>query len=346
MSCKISLIIPVYNVEKYLRQCLESVAAQTFKDFEAIIIDNNSPDNSAQIIREFVEKYPHFKTYKLIGGGIGGARNEGLKHACGEYIVFLDSDDWLDSTILEKLYKAAAENQADIAGCTFYRTDVLGKIKERSHAAGKKPFVLDAEKDGQLQMLKVGLSVGQAWCKAIKRDIIASNRLLFPENTPYEDVAFVAVCFALANKYVYVNEPLLYYRHVSTSISNTKSELAPKSLFNNFAAMRKILEEKGLYKEDLAEEWEYRYLHMTIGGEGAGNGGLKNLSKARLEEFFALSKDFYLNMPADFFKKRNMLFRLKFNCFKMALRHNWYSLHKYTRLPINILSAIYGVFAK
>lgn len=346
MSYKISIIIPVYNVEKYLRQCLQSVSEQTFKDFEAIIIDNNSPDNSAAIIQEFVDKHPNFKTFKKIGGGLGGARNEGIKHATGEYLVFLDSDDWITPDALQSLYNAVSNDNADIAACPHYKATAYGtKLNKNSHRK-KHSFIIDTQKDGAVEMLKEGISNGCAWGKIFKRDIITSNSILFPENTPYEDVAFIAVCFLLAKRYIYVNKPLWFYRYVSTSISNTKSEMAPKSLFNNFSMMRDFLKSRGLYHGDIAEEFEYRYLHMTIGGEQAGNGGLKKLSRPRLKEFFELSRDFYLNMPEDFFKKRNIIFKIKYKCFKIALKYNIYTLHKYTRFPINLISIIYGVFKK
>ena len=345
LDIKVSVIIPVYNVEKYLRQCLESVAAQTYKNLEVIIIDNNSPDNSAQIIKEFVEKYPSFSTYKLIGGGLGGARNEGIKHAAGQYLVFLDSDDYIKPNTIEELARTAVKYNADMAGCLADRVDIKGNlIKSGDDPA--KDFIIDTQKDGKKKILQIVGNMACACLKIIKRNIITDNNIFFPENTPYEDVAFISTCAVLSNKYVQIPLSLWNYRYVPSSISNTKSQLGPKSHFNNFAAMRNFLKHKNLYKGALAEEWEYRLLQMIIGGEQEGNGGLKRLSQERVKEFFNISKDFYLNLPKDLFKNRNFIFRLKFRLFIFALKHNLYNMHKYTRVLINIFTPVYKLFYK
>ena len=340
---KVSLIIPVYNVEKYLRQCLESVAVQTFKDIEVIIIDNNSPDNSAAIIKEYVEKYPNFKTYKLIGGGLGGARNEGIRHATGEYVVFLDSDDYIKPNTIEELVKAVQTNSADMAGGLADDVDINGKVL-RSGENPKENFIIDNKKDGPVKMLQIVGNIACAWRKIIRRSIIADNNIFFPENVPFEDVAFISTCAILSNKYVQIPLSLWNYRYVPTSISNTKGELGPKSHFNNFAAMRKFLKQKGIYKDALAEEWEYTLLKMIIGGESQGNGGLKKLSEERVKEFFTVSRDFYITLPKDFFKNRNLVFKLKFKLFVFALSHNFYNMHKYTRPLINTFANVYLPF--
>lgn len=342
---KVSLIIPVYNVEKYIRQCLESVAAQTFKDIEVVIVDNNSPDNSIQIIREFTEKYANFKVYKRIGGGLGGARNEGIKHATGEYLVFLDSDDYIKPNAIEQLVHAAEENGADMAGCLTDLVDTQGRLVKPGFDS-KMDFIIDAQKDGKKKILQTVGNMACAWSKIIKKRIIADNHIFFPEDVPYEDVAFISTCALLSNKYVQIPSSLWNYRYVPTSISNTKSELGPKSHFNNFAVMRAFLSEKGLYTAEIAEEFEYGLLRMIIGGEDAGNGGLKRLSKDRIREFFKLSKDFYLNLPAVFFKNRNLVFRLKFKFFTFALKHNFYNLHKYTRVFFNIFQPLHRFYTK
>ena len=337
---KVSLIIPVYNVEKYIRQCLESVAAQTFKDIEVIVIDNNSPDNSAQIIKEFTKKYSNFKMYKRIGGGLGGARNEGIKHSSGEYLVFLDSDDYIKPNAIEELVKAVDENAADMAGCLTDLVDTQGRLV-KSGFDNKMDFIIDAQKDGKKKMLQIVGNMACAWRKIIKRSVIVNNNIFFPENVPYEDVAFISTCAVLSNKYVQIPLSLWNYRYVPTSISNTKSELGPKSHFNNFDIMRTFLKEKGLYSSEIADEFEYRLLKMIIGGEEAGNGGLKKLSKDRIKEFFCLARGFYLNLPQDFFKNRNLVFRLKFKFFTFALKHNFYNMHKYTRIFFNVFQPVY-----
>ena len=102
---KISVIIPVYNVEEYLPVCLDSVLAQTFSDFEAVCVNDGSPDNSAAILEKYAKKDARIKVVSRPNGGLSAARNTGLENACGEYIYFLDSDDYIHPQLLEILYK-------------------------------------------------------------------------------------------------------------------------------------------------------------------------------------------------------------------------------------------------
>ena len=92
----ISIIVPIYNVEKYLRQCLESISEQTYKNFECLLINDGSPDNSAEICREYVEKDARFRYFEKENGGLASARNLGIKYSKGKYISFIDSDDWVE----------------------------------------------------------------------------------------------------------------------------------------------------------------------------------------------------------------------------------------------------------
>ena len=100
----ISIIVPIYNVEKYLRQCLDSIMNQTYQNFECLLINDGSPDNSANICREYVDKDSRFKYFEKENGGVSSARNLGIEYSKGEYITFIDSDDWVDSDYLELLY--------------------------------------------------------------------------------------------------------------------------------------------------------------------------------------------------------------------------------------------------
>lgn len=337
---QISIIVPVYNAEKYLRQCLDSIAAQTFKDIEALLINNNSPDGCANIIAEYTAKYPNFKTFFLKGGAAGGARNEGLKHAQGRYIIFLDSDDFITQDMCQKLYDAITNNNADIAGCEHYFVKEDGSCPCPNKSAKSPSFVLDRAKDGPARMLEVGGNLGWPWGKIFNAQFLNDNNIRFPENVPCEDVAFISACFVLAKAYVQTRDLLWYYRYVPTSLSNTKGRTAPKNFFNNFALMRQLLKEKGVYPQ-IAPEWEYRLLTMLCGGEGVGNGGLKNLNRLELVEFFALAKPFYLSLPKNLFKDKNALFKFKYFLFKTALQYNLYSLPKLSRLPVNIFASVY-----
>ena len=125
---KISVIIPVYNVEEYLERCLNSVVNQTFKDLEIICVNDGSTDSSGEILQKFARKDARIKIIKRPNGGLSAARNTGLEVMSGEYFAFLDSDDWIDLNFYEKLYEKAKEFDADIAMADFIRK---GKNKHK-----------------------------------------------------------------------------------------------------------------------------------------------------------------------------------------------------------------------
>ena len=115
----ISIKVPIYNVENYLRQCLDSIVSQTYQNFECLLINDGSSDNSADICREYIEKDSRFRYFEKENVGVSSARNLGIERSKGQYITFIDSDDWVDSEYLEVLYRALIEEKADIAITTY-----------------------------------------------------------------------------------------------------------------------------------------------------------------------------------------------------------------------------------
>ena len=120
----ISIIVPIYNVENYLRYCLDSIVSQTYQNFECLLINDGSPDNSADICREYVSKDFRFKYFEKENSGVSAARNLGIEQSVGEYITFIDPDDWVESDYLEVLYRALLEEQADISISTYKQFNV------------------------------------------------------------------------------------------------------------------------------------------------------------------------------------------------------------------------------
>lgn len=129
---KISIIVPVYNVEKYIGRCLDSLLVQTFADFEVICIDDGSPDGSGKICEEYVKRDSRIKVHHIENGGVSNARNYALSEAAGEWYAFVDADDWVEPDYLETLYEKATENDCDIAACSFQRNNIftMGYNKE------------------------------------------------------------------------------------------------------------------------------------------------------------------------------------------------------------------------
>lgn len=343
MTAKISVIIPVYNSEKHLRQALQSAADQTFKDIEVLCVDNASKDGSPEIIKEFSARYPNFHYLYKEGGMAGGARNEGLNHAKGKYILFFDSDDILKPDACEILYKKAEEEKAELATASFRRINELGK-KISDYKAKDIPPVLSRPPATRANFLFIGAGIiGRPWGSLIKRSLIEDNNLRFPEGRSAEDVPFMGALFALANKFIFIEEPLILYRDTNNSLTKINKNTSAIIDYENYIPIRTFLKSKGIYPE-VAQELEYILLKQIIGGESVGNGRLKQSDEIRTKEFFERSKDFYLNLPSDMFKERNFIFKVKFALFKFALRHNLYFLPRLARIITNPLIFFYRIF--
>ena len=183
-----SIIVPVYRVEQYLHQCIESVLAQTFKDYELILIDDGSPDNSPQICDEYRAEHAQIRVIHQKNKGLSAARNKGMMLAEGKYVMFLDSDDfWDDIYALDHLYKNLYDSKIDILimnSKKFYQN--INKYSAEKHHYQK------VKKYGMRQLLERNLYVACAWDKIIKREFLRTNKLKFVEGQLSEDVEWCA----------------------------------------------------------------------------------------------------------------------------------------------------------
>jgi len=201
MKVRVSVIVPVYNMEKYLSKCLDSLVNQTFEDIEIILINDGSTDNSENIIKEYLERYSKKIVYiKKENEGQGVARNLGIDKARGEYITFVDSDDYVDVTMIEKLYSSIIKEKADISVSR-------GLIEVRSDNLLINDFIFNNEESVKRYILN---NFGPV-AKLIKKDIIINNQLYFPSLRAYEDIAVVPLWGLFANGISFVEEPLYYY---------------------------------------------------------------------------------------------------------------------------------------
>ena len=204
---KVSVIMPIYNVDKYLDRSIDSLLRQTLEDIEIILIDDGSTDHSKEVIKKYQQLYPDKIIARFIkNSGAAHARNIGLELAQGEYIGFVDSDDYVDRTMFEKLYQLAKSDQADITTCGYYRIDYKD-IQRRDIAAhkcfGKNVF--------QAPDLLIN-NVPYIWNKLFKRSLIESTGIKFEENLHiFEDLVFTFKLFLKANRISRVNEALYSY---------------------------------------------------------------------------------------------------------------------------------------
>lgn len=218
---KVSVIIPVYNVEKYLRECLDSVIDQTLKEIEIICVDDCSPDNSIDILNEYAAKDSRIKIFRNEQNkGLAASRNVGIKHAEGEYIGFIDSDDFISSNYFEELYKKALEHDADIS-CTsrvLYYPSLTEKPHPRHSRSSDGPQTLIFS---TLKEKKRNLCWDVVWNKIYKRTFLQKYNILFPINH-YEDGPFTFMTTCVANSIVEADTGSYFYRLREDSITNVK----------------------------------------------------------------------------------------------------------------------------
>ena len=226
---KISVIIPVYNVEKYLRQCLDSVINQTLKDIEIICVNDGSTDGSLNILQEYANKDKRIKVISQENKGLSGARNVGIKSAKGEYIGFIDSDDWIDKTFYENLYKAGKSNKADIvAGNIIKEKGTCSRRITNYHIPYRSNNV-----DEKFRLLKIP-KFNYVWNKIYNREQLIKSNILFEENIKYEDVEFTHKVAFYLNRVVIQPKSNYHYRINQNGIcqNSSSSSYDYKNAFN------------------------------------------------------------------------------------------------------------------
>ncbi len=213
---KVSIVIPVYNAEKYLNECINSILNQTYANMEILLIDDGSTDKSSSICDMYCQKYKDIIVYHLNNGGVSKARNYGIEKATGEFIIFVDSDDIIDKYMVEKMVFAIKEKSVDLAICGYkylYKNEIINsKIKHNGYMtieqAKREIFLPDSIK---------GYSVN----KIYKREVLLENNIRFEEKIKIcEDMLFVFKYIHHINKIYVVNDDLYYYRMRKTSASN------------------------------------------------------------------------------------------------------------------------------
>ncbi len=238
---KVSVIVPVYNVEKYLDECLGSLARQTLNEIEIIVVNDGTKDNSQIIIDQYVEKYPN-KFVSLIkeNGGLGDARNYGIPYAKGEYIGFIDSDDVVDHTMYEKLYQSAYENDSDLVVC-----DLEYFYDNSNDKLYKQGFVAV---DGVSMTKSLFLSPLFAWNKLYRRTLFIESGLKYPIGLWYEDIPVSVPFFTIAKKISVVNESLVHYRQRTTSIMGSVDNPKTQDIFKIMELCTEYFERNNLFE--------------------------------------------------------------------------------------------------
>lgn len=247
---KVSVIVPIYNVEKYLQRCLESLIDQTLQDIEIILVNDGSTDDSGRIAEEYAEKYSgKVKYLEKENGGLSDARNFGMPYATGEYIAFLDSDDYIDKNAYEEMYNKAKKDYADYVECDFI-WEYPNKLKE------DKRFDYNNKKE-MLAFVRV-----VAWNKLIRRQILIDNNITFPKGLRYEDVEFTYKLIPHLEKTAYVDKCFVHYTQRENSIANVQNERTAE-IFTILEHVIEYYKQNNLY-EEYKEELEYNYARYLL----------------------------------------------------------------------------------
>ena len=269
---QVSVIIPVYNIEKHLRQCLDSVAGQSLEDLEIICVDDGSTDESPKILAEYAAKDSRFRILAQSNAGPGVARNTGMAQATGEYVIFLDSDDWFEPDFLERMVQKARETGADVTICRAVEFDT---------ATGKE---LPSEWMLRLQGLPGSLTCspkqasevlfhftwGWPWDKLYRREYIRRGGYKYPALPNSEDLSFVFLSLAGAERLSVLDRKLVHHRvNRGSSVSNSRSR-HPEAPYQAIKLLEEGLRERGLYPdfERSFLNWALSFLIWHTGSMG------------------------------------------------------------------------------
>ena len=215
----ISIIVPVYNVEKYLRQCIDSILAQTYTDFELLLIDDGSPDNSGNICDEYAQKDTRIRVFHKPNGGVSTARNLGIDNARGEYISFIDADDYVEPNFLEEMLNAMNRYNADLVCCGLWENEKSNDINKRIRSTDRDK-IYDMER-GLIELIVPDAYFGWCFNKFYKRSIVKNADIKFPEGIRYsEDWVFIINYIIHSSKIVYISKVLYHYMLNETSAIN------------------------------------------------------------------------------------------------------------------------------
>ena len=231
---QVSIIVPVYKVESYLSRCVESILAQTYTNFELILVDDGSPDNCGAICDEYAKKDERIHVIHQKNGGLSAARNSGLDIASGEYIYFVDSDDYIEPNLLETVIPYM-NNGDDMVAFSYCRFDDNGQVKHKKKKGDQKWFISDNNRVAFLIESLLQNKFGwEAWSRVFRRTIIEKNTLRFADNKRIfaEDLYFCLCYCGFAGRIRYIDKPLYHYYVRSSSIMGTEESKLNASRMN------------------------------------------------------------------------------------------------------------------
>ena len=312
---KISVIVPVYNVEKYIGKCLDSLVNQTLEDIEIIIVNDGSPDNSQKIINKYVKKYPKkIKSFIKENGGQGSARNYGLKYAKGEYISFVDSDDWLDTSTLEEMYNKAYEDKSDIVICDMRDYYPDGSFLDYNCTKYDSVYSVTAS----------------ACNKIFKRKIIGDIKFL--NKLWYEDFNFTTKILLKNPKISVISKPFYNCHCREESTMNNNNSLKNLDMIKVMEDLKEYSINNNLYDKNLLSYLIFNHILIT---------SINRVSKQTSNDKKMVIKEFrkYCKQNINGYSKKPFYKNISFNK-KVIARLNYMGLYNLSKLLLKIKSCL------
>ena len=297
---KFSIIMPVYNVEKYVKKCIESIFEQTYKNYELIIVNDGSTDSSSKIIKKTIKNHKDVKYVEKKNGGLSDARNFGLKYATGDYIWFIDSDDYIRKDALEILNNNSG---ADIISFGFYKV-INGKINE-----------VKIKNEDLEPVKRYLLNVPSACMKVYKRSLFTNNNIMFEKGKYYEDLGLTPTLINYTKSFSFINECLYYYFIRKGSIINNDTFNEKKD--DKFWAINNVLNN---VPNEYYDELEYICIKNLIimysidilkHSKSIYKSRVKKLNDFFIEHFPNYDKNKYLKKDSIFTRIFVKLFKMK-----------------------------------
>lgn len=301
---KVSVIVPVYNTSQYLVRCMEALVNQTLGEIEILAVNDGSTDNSLEILKRYEEQYPgKVRVLTKENGGQATARNLGIRESKGEYIGFADSDDCVDRTIFEKLYRLAKKDDSDMVECHYhYLQETGGKTKELKTRGNIRAY-------GNRKNMFIDPQVSP-WNKLYRREVLQKGEVTFPEGLIYEDTAFYIKSIPFVEKESYLAEHLVYYYLRGSSTMNANKSRKVADIFAVLGDILDFYKTKGFY-EEYREELEYFCVKILLCSSLSRVGRVTDhaLKEELLSETFRFVKE---NFPG---YRRNKYFSGKIGCY-------------------------------
>lgn len=246
----VSVVVPVYKVEKYLKRCVDSIRAQTYENLEIILVDDGSPDSCGQMCDAYAREDSRIQVVHKENGGLSDARNAGAEQAQGEYLLFVDSDDYIAEELITKTVSVAKETGCDVVLFDYFYVEG-GRAEIRNEGLpDNRPLTLETEK-------RLLFSAPAAWLKLFKKKFYEKSGIRFPKGRYYEDLNTTPKFVFAAERIVYLNEPLYYYMIRQDSIMGSRDyEKNYKDMVEVLDDVLKYYKDKGAY-EKYRDELEY-----------------------------------------------------------------------------------------